>query len=66
MNKKVTIVAIIILVILCIIFCGMSLNDSNDTFYLIKLGESISKNGIDMLDHFSWIPNLPYTYPHWL
>ena len=37
----------------------------NDTFYTIKIGELISKNGIDMLDHFSF-HNLTYTYPHWL
>ncbi len=36
----------------------------NDTFYTIKIGESILKNGIDMKEHFSWIPNLSYTYPH--
>ncbi len=36
----------------------------NDTFYTVKIGESILKNGIDMKDHFSWIPNLSYTYPH--
>ena len=66
MKKKVTIISIIIIIILCIAFCGMSLSNSNDTFYLIKLGESISKNGIDMIDHFSWIPDLTYTYPHWL
>ena len=66
MNKKVRIVSIIVIIILCIAFSRMSLDDSNDTFYLIKLGESISKNGIDMIDHFSWIPNLTYTYPHWL
>ena len=38
----------------------------NDTFYTIKVGESIFKNGIDMLDHFSIHEGLPYTYPHWL
>lgn len=38
----------------------------NDTFYTIKIGEIITKYGIDMKDHFSWIPNLMYTYPHWL
>ena len=37
----------------------------NDTFYTIKIGESILKNGIDMLDHFSF-HGLMYTYPHWL
>ena len=38
----------------------------NDTFYTIKIGELIFKNGIDMLDHFSFHVGLPYTYPHWL
>ena len=38
----------------------------NDTFYTIKVGESIFKRGIDMKDHFSFIPDLIYTYPHWL
>ena len=38
----------------------------NDTFYTIKIGELILKNGIDMLDHFSYHINLAYTYPHWL
>lgn len=38
----------------------------NDTFYTIKVGESIFKNGIDMKDHFSFITDLAYTYPHWL
>ncbi len=38
----------------------------NDTFYTIKIGELILKNGIDMKDHFSWHIGLPYTYPHWL
>lgn len=37
----------------------------NDTFYTIKIGQSILKNGIDMIDHFSF-HNLNYTYPHWL
>ena len=37
----------------------------NDTFYTIKIGELIFKNGIDMLDHFSY-HILPYTYPQWL
>ena len=39
----------------------------NDTFYNIKCGEYILKNGIFNLtvDPFSW-HNLPYTWPHWL
>ena len=38
----------------------------NDTFYTIEIGELILKNGIDMLDHFSFHTDLAYTYPHWL
>ena len=38
----------------------------NDTFYTIKVGESIFKRGIDMKDHFSFITGLSYSYPHWL
>ena len=41
-------------------------NFQNDTFYTIKIGESIIKYGIDMLDHFSFHTGLAYTYPHWL
>lgn len=37
----------------------------NDTFYYIKIGEDILKNGIDFIDHYS-IHNLEYLYPHWL
>lgn len=38
----------------------------NDTFYTIKVGESIIENGIDMKEHFAWTEGLSYTYPHWL
>lgn len=51
------------IILICIAFTTKTLQ--NDTFYSIKVGESILKNGIDMKDHFSW-HNLPYTYPHWL
>lgn len=38
----------------------------NDTFYVIKLGGDILKNGVDLIDHYCWIADLSYTYPHWL
>lgn len=38
----------------------------NDTFYTIKIGEFISKHGIDLKDHYCIIDNLSYSYPHWL
>ncbi|MBQ8131118.1 MAG: hypothetical protein IJ193_01355, partial [Bacilli bacterium] len=38
----------------------------NDIFFDLKTGESILKYGVDFKDHFSFIPNLIYTYHHWL
>lgn len=63
-NKKpLIIVSILIILMICAAFTSRSFQ--NDTFYTIKVGESIVKNGIDMKDHFS-IHKLAYTYPHWL
>ena len=63
-SKKVLfVVSLVIVVLICIAFTRRSFQ--NDTFYTIKVGESIVKNGIDMKDHFSW-HSLSYTYPHWL
>mgnify|MGYP007056218188 CR=1 FL=1 len=57
------IVSIIIIMLISIAFTRRAFE--NDTFYTIKVGESILKHGIDMKDHFSW-HKLDYTYPHWL
>ena len=63
-NKKVMIIAsVIIIIMICVAFTSKTFQ--NDTFYSIKVGESILKHGIDMKDHFSW-HSLSYTYPHWL
>ena len=63
-NKKLMIVvSIVTIILICIAFTVKSFQ--NDTFYTIRIGESILKNGIDMKDHFSW-HDLSYTYPHWL
>ena len=58
------IIAIILITIFCIAMTPVTLQ--NDTFYTIKIGEQITKTGIDMQDHFSWHEGLAYTYPHWL
>lgn len=58
------IIAIILIAIFCIAVTPVTLQ--NDTFYTIKIGEQITKTGIDMQDHFSWHEDLEYTYPHWL
>ena len=62
-QKFLKIASIIIIILICITFTRRTFQ--NDTFYTIKIGKSILKNGIDMKDHFSW-HNLSYTYPHWL
>lgn len=63
-NLKIRLFTIFSIITLCFGVTTKSLQ--NDTFYIIKLGEDILKNGIDLLDHYSWINNLSYTYPHWL
>ena len=63
-TTKFTIIAIILIAIVCIALTPVTFQ--NDTYYTIKVGEHISKYGIDMQDPFSWHENLPYTYPHWL
>ena len=67
-NKKVIKIAFNILAIFCVaVFCFALTPKTfqNDTFYTIKIGQSIRVDGIDGVDHYS-IHNLPYNYPHWL
>lgn len=63
-NKKITVIAIITFLVISVLCTAKVFQ--NDTFYTIKVGESIMKYGVDMLEHFSWIQGLPYVYPHWL
>ena len=60
-KNKITIISIILIALLTIIYVTKTFQ--NDTFYLVKVGEQIVKNGIDFKDHFSF-HNLPYLYPH--
>lgn len=58
------------LTIICIILIAIAVTPKtlqNDTFYNIKCGEYLVKNGIFHVgnDPFSW-HGLPYTWPHWL
>ena len=58
------------IVLICIIIMAIAVSPKslqNDTFYNIKCGEYILKNGIFHLtkDPFSW-HDLSYTWPHWL
>ncbi len=64
MIKKYCLFGILVISFLCIGLTYRYLQ--TDTFYMIKLGNYIYHNGIDFLDHYCWIVNLPYTYPHWL
>lgn len=62
-QKKFIIASLIMIAMICAAFTVKIFQ--NDTFYTIKVGESILENGLDMKDHFSW-HKLDYTYPHWL
>lgn len=63
-NKKIKILLILALVSLPVMLVTRTFQ--NDTFYTIKVGESIIRNGLDMKDHFSFISDLAYSYPHFL
>lgn len=63
-NLKLKILAIMSIILLCIGTTIKSLQ--NDTFYIIKLGNDILTNGIELKDSYCWITNLDYSYPHWL
>ena len=60
---KFTIIAIVLIAVFCVALTPITLQ--NDTYYTIKVGEHIAKQGIDMQDPFSWHEDLSYTYPHW-
>ena len=60
---KFTILTVILIAIFCVALTPVTLQ--NDTYYTIRIGEHIIKNGIDMQDPFSWHQDLAYTYPHW-
>ena len=69
LEEKQTKVVFEILAIICLIIMAISITPKvfqNDTFYTIKIGQSIRTNGIDYKDHYSWHNNLKYMYPHWL
>ena len=69
LEKKQIKVVFEILAIICLIIMAISITPKvfqNDTFYTIKIGQSIRTNGIDYKDHYSWHNNLKYMYPHWL
>lgn len=63
-NFKYYFLVIVSIIFMCI---GMTFKYiQDDTFYIVKLGDFIMSNGIDLIDHYSWISSLSYTYPHWL
>ena len=64
LNKQ-TKIAFEILAIICLILLAIAITP-NDTFYTIKIGQSIRQNGIDYKDHYSWHKDLKYLYPHWM
>lgn len=63
-NKRFYVLLIVSIILLAVILTVKPFQ--NDTFYTIKVGEQIFKTGVDMKEHFSFIGNLSYTYPHWL
>ena len=67
MKKKSRIIIFIIFItILCISLSYKSFDSNNDLFYFLRLGKDIFKDGIKLVDNYSFISGLFYTQPHWL
>ncbi len=64
MNMKKKIWVIIGIIALCVCLTPRALQ--NDTFYLIKLGDYLVNHGFDGFDHWTWVYQVGYTYPHFL
>ena len=61
---RIRVFSVVAIIMLCIATTVKEFQ--NDTFYIIKLGGDILKNGVDLVDHYCWVVDLVYTYPHWL
>ncbi len=65
---KFNIIIIIAIILLAIATIPKSLQE--DTFYMIKVGEYITNNGMEVIENrlepFAWQGEMTYTYPHWL
>lgn len=57
---------LIYLIFFLLVFFFVDKMFQNDTFYTIKIGQLILKKGIDFKEHFCFINNLNYSYPHFL
>ena len=72
MEKKTKIRFNIIIIIVIILFAIATIPKTfqEDTFYMIKVGEYICENGMEVIQEriepFSWHEDMMYTYPHWL
>lgn len=63
-SKKIYYICLIFILLL-ISIAATTKSFQNDTFYTIKVGESILKHGVDGKEYFSFLP-VGYIYPHWL
>lgn len=52
--------------LLSIVFILVPITFQNDTFYTIKIGERIAKEGFVHIDNFTFLDGIAYSYPHWL
>jgi len=61
---------IIIFAIILLTIATVPKTLQEDTFYMVKVGEYICQNGIQVIENriepFAWQEGMMYTYPHWL
>lgn len=69
-SNKIIFNIIIIVAVIFLTIATVPKTLQEDTYYMIKVGEYVSQNGMSVIDErieaFGWVPNLIYTYPHWL
>lgn len=69
-SNKIKFDIIIIIAIILFTIATVPKTLQEDTFYMIKVGEYITQNGMSVIDQriepFGWVDGLIYTYPHWL
>ena len=72
MEKRTKIKLNIIIILTIVLFSIATIPKTlqEDTFYMIKTGEYICQNGMEVIENrvepFSWHEGMIYTYPHWL
>lgn len=69
-SNKIIFNIIIVIAVILLTIATVPKTLQEDTYYMISVGEFVCQNGMsvinDRVEAFGWVPDLIYTYPHWL